>query len=321
MLKWGILGTGRIANIFCETLQKMEDMQIYAIGSRNIDKAENFAKKFHAKKYYGSYEDFVHDKDVDVIYVATPIACHYDNVKLCLEAGKNVLCEKAFTMHEEEAKELYAIAKQRQLFLMEALWTKCQPVYRKMMEWKEQGLLGDIQGVEIKFYTVGGKEHRLYKDKNQGGALYDLAIYPLMYACAFLGYQPKNVFAHAVIDGDDVDIMDSIQLEYDNGAFADLTAGVSCKRQVSLYIHGSKGRVLIDEEPFFQAQQATLYNANNEVIDYIHKPFKINGYEYEAMEVKNCIEHGKTSSDLIPMEETIAIIGLLETIKNSIKMF
>lgn len=316
MLKWGIMGTGRIANIFCETLEKMDDMQIYAIGSRRTDKAENFAKKFNAEKYYGSYEEFVRDNDIDVIYVATPIACHYEHVKMCLNAGKHVFCEKAFTMRAEEATELYAIAKQKQLFLMEALWTKCQPVYRKMMEWKEQGLLGDIQGVEAKFYTAGGTDHRLYKDKRQGGALYDLAIYPLMYACSFLGYQPKKIFAHAVIDGDDVDVMDSIQLEYENGAFADLTAGLSCKRQASLYIHGSKGRVLIDEEHFYKAQSATLYSVNNEVIDGIEAPFEVSGYEYEAMEVKDCIEKGKTGSNLIPMEETIAIIGLLEDIKN-----
>lgn len=316
MMKWGIMGTGRIANVFCETLKNMEDMQIYAIGSRNIDKAESFADKFNAAKHYGSYEEFVCDKDIDVIYVATPIAYHYEHVKLCLNAGKHVLCEKAFTMCAEEAKELFAIAKHNQLFLMEALWTKCQPVYRKMMEWKEQGLLGDIQGVEAKFYTAGGNDHRLYKDKKQGGALYDLAIYPLMYACAFLGYQPKKIFAHAVIDGDDVDVMDSIQLVYENGAFADLTAGLSCRRQASLYIHGSKGRVLIDEEHFYKAQSAILYSVNNEVIDGIEAPFEISGYEYEAMEVKDCIEKGKTGSNLIPMEETIAIIGLLEDIKN-----
>ena len=316
MMKWGIMGTGRIANIFCETLQQIQDMQVYAIGSRDLEKAEKFAQKFNAEKYYGSYEELVCDENIDVIYVATPIACHYECVKLCLNAGKNVLCEKAFTMHAEEAKELYEIAQQKQLFLMEALWTKCQPVYRKLMEWKEQGLLGDIQGVEAKFYTMGGTNHRLYRDKKQGGALYDLAVYPLMYACAFLGYQPKKIFAHAVIDGDDVDVMDTIQLEYDNGAFADLTAGVSCKRQVSLYVHGSKGRVLIDDEPFFQAQHATLYNANNEIIDCTDVPFEINGYEYEAMEVKACIDNGKTNSDLIPMEETIAIIGLLEDVKN-----
>ena len=318
MLKWGIMGTGRIANVFCETLEKMDEMQIYAIGSRSTDKAENFAKKFNADKSYGSYEEFVCDKDIDVIYVATPIAYHYEHVKLCLNAGKNVFCEKAFVMHAEEAKELYAIAKQKQLFLMEALWTKCQPVYRKMMEWKDQGLLGDIQGVEAKFYTMGGTNHRLYKDKKQGGALYDLTIYPLMYACAFLGYQPNEISAHAVIDGDDVDVMDSIQLKYENGSFADLTAGISCRRQASLYIHGSKGRVLIDEEPFFQAQHATLYNANNEVIDSIEAPFGISGYEYEAMEVKACIESGKSNSELIPMEETIAIIGLVEDIKDEI---
>ena len=156
MMKWGIMGTGRIANVFCNTLQQMEDMQIYAIGSRHIDKAKDFAKEFQVEAYYGSYEELVNDKEVAVIYIATPIAYHYEHVKMCLHAGKHVFCEKAFTLRAEEAKELSAIAKQKQLFLMEALWTKCQPVYRKIIEWKEQGLLGHIQGIEAKFYTAGG---------------------------------------------------------------------------------------------------------------------------------------------------------------------
>ena len=315
-MKWGIMGTGRIAKLFCETLEKMEDTQIYAIGSRTIAKAESFANEFHVEKSYGSYEELVCDKDIDVIYVATPIAYHYEHVKLCLNANKNVLCEKAFTMHEKEAKELHSIAKQKNLFLMEALWTKCHPVYQKIMQWKKEGLLGEIQAVEAKFYTLGGTEHRLYKDKKQGGALYDVGIYPLMYACALLGYDPKRISAHAVIAGDKVDVMDSIQLEYATGAFANLTAGLSCKRQTSLYIYGSKGRVLIDEEHFYKAQHAVLYGMNNEVLDCIDAPFEISGYEYEALEVKECIEQGKISSKLIPMEETIAIIGLLEKIKN-----
>ncbi len=315
-IRWGIMGTGRIAGIFCDMLDKLEEAEIYAVASRSEEKALEFGQKYHAEKCYGSYEQLVQDENVDIVYVATPIACHYDNVKLCLLAGKAVLCEKAFVQTVAEAEELYALAKEKNVFLMEAMWTKCQPVFRQIMAWKEEGRFGEIQGVEARFYTAGTKEHRLIKYKSQGGVLMDLLIYPLMYACALLGYEPKEVHALAVRGGNEnMDVMDSVQLLYENGSFASLVSGLAHQKIVSLYVHGTKGRLLLEEEYIFQAQKAVLYDWDNQPVEEAILPFDINGYEYEAREAMKCIAEGKIQSDLVPMEQTIAILRLLEKCK------
>ncbi len=314
-VRWGILGTGRIARIFCHTLQALPQAEIYAVGSRSQEKAESFGREQGAAVHYGSHAEFVNDEKIDIVYVATPIGSHYGDVKRCLLAGKHVLCEKAFTRTSEEAQELYALAKERNLFLMEAMWTKCQPVYRKIMEWKRDGMFGKIQGVEARFYTCATKDHRLMKDKNQGGALLDLTIYPMMYACSLLGYEPKHISAMAVKGKDEVDVMDSIQFSYSDGSFASLTGGLACQRQVSLYIHGTKGRVLLEQEHFYKAQKASLIDWDNQPIEEFDGAFSVDGYEYEAIEAMECIRRGRTGSALAPIEETLKLISLMEECK------
>ena len=315
-VRWGILGTGRIARVFCNTLHALPQAEIYAVGSRSREKAESFCQEQGAAVCYGTYEEFVKDEKIDIVYVATPIGSHYQDVKRCLTVGRNVLCEKAFTQTSEEARELYALAQEKGLFLMEAMWTKFQPVYRKMMEWKQQGKLGQIQGVEARFYTCATKEHRLMKDKNHGGALLDLTIYPMMYACSFLGYEPQCINAMAAKGGDGADVMDSLQFSYSDGSFATLTGGLACQRQVSLYVHGTKGRVLLEQEYFYKAQKAALIDWDNQLIEEFDGTFTVDGYEYEALEAMDCIRSGRTESALAPMEETIKLIQLMETCKN-----
>ena len=315
--RWGIMGTGRIAGIFCHMLSRLEGAEIYAVASRSMEKAVAFGGRYPAEIYYGSYEDLVKDPKVDIIYVATPIACHYDNVRLCLEYGKHVLCEKALTADSTQAAELYALAQEKHLLLLEALWTKCQPVFCKVMEWYKSGKFGEIQAVEARFYTAATKDHRLIKYKEQGGVLFDLMIYPLMYACALLGYDPASVHAVAIKGKEDIDIMESVHLQYPNGSFAALTAGLSHERQISLYIQGTKGRLIIRDEFFFQATKAVLVDWDNQVIEEFEAPFDINGYEYEAMEAMDCLAKGKTVSSLLPMEDTIAALKLLEKCKDA----
>lgn len=311
-IRWGIMGTGRIAKLFCDTLRKLKQAEIYAIGSRNKETAEAMKGIYHAAVSYGSYEELVKDDKIDIIYVATPIGSHYENVKLCLKAGRNVLCEKAFTQKSAEAEELYKLSKENNLFLMEAMWTKCQPVFQKIMEWNKEGKLGNVQGVECKLYTKADTNHRLYRDKNQGGTLFDVSIYPITYACALLGYEPSQIYAMVAKGGDDVDTMESIQLQYEDGAFANLSGGLSPERQLSLYIHGTKGRILINQEPFHCAQKASLLNWENEIIEAFEQPFEVNGYEYEAIEAMWCIQNKKTESEIVPVEETIQVIRIME---------
>lgn len=314
-IRWGIMGTGRIAGKFCDMLKCLaqeEALELYAVCSRDLEKAREFGGRYGITKCYGSYEELAQDPQVDLVYVATPVGCHYENVKLCLEAGRNVLCEKTFTEESGQARELYGLAQSRQLFLMEAMWMKCHPVFQKIREWHAAGRLGKIQGVECKFYTKADQNHRLYRNRNQGGVLYDLVLYPLTYACSLLGYEPKGVSAAAAIGGDDIDIMNSIQLFYGDGSFATLTGGLSPRRQTCLYIQGTRGRVLIDNEEFHSAQHVALVDWENQVVEELDAPFACNGYEYEAQEAMECVRQGRTSSSLVPMEETIAMIGLME---------
>ncbi len=314
-IRWGIMGTGRIAGKFCDMLSMLaeeEPLTIYAVASRDREKAIEFGARYDIAECYGSYEELAADPEVDLIYVATPVGCHYDNVRLCLQAGKHVLCEKTLTEESGQARELYRLAREKQCFLMEAMWMKCHPVFRKIQEWKENGLFGELQGVECRFYTKADRNHRLYKNRNQGGVLYDLVLYPLTYACSLLGYAPGEISAAAAIGGDDIDIMESIQLFYENGAFATLTGGLSPRRQSSLYIQGTRGRVLIDAEEFHSAQRAALIDWDNQVVEEVEEPFACNGYEYEAMEAMECVRQGRAVSGLVPMEDTIRMIELME---------
>lgn len=314
-IRWGIMGTGRIAGKFCDMLLKLaekEALEIYAVGSRNIEKAREFGARYGIAECYGSYEELVQDPKVDLVYVATPIGCHYDDVRLCLEAGKHVLCEKTLTEESDQAGALYELSQQEQLFLMEAMWMKCHPVFQKIQEWYRAGMLGEIQGVECEFYTKADKNHRLYRDHNQGGVLYDLMLYPLTYACSLLGYEPRRISAAAAISGDNIDVMNSIQLFYENGAFATLTGGLSPRRHTCLYIQGTKGRILIDEEEFHKAQRVALIDWDNQVVEELIEPFAYNGYEYEALEAMECVRQGRTVSKMVHMGETIAMITLME---------
>ncbi len=311
-IRWGIMGAGRMANWFTQGLNVAEGACKYAIGSRDIEKGKKFAEEFGYEKAYGSYEEFLQDENIDVVYIATPVRYHYEHIKMCLEAGKNVLCEKSLTVNAAQAKEVAALAREKGLFLMEAMWTKCQPVFREMMNWIKNGVIGDVKAVDINFYTACGKGHRLYKHELAGGAFLDLGFYPVAMACSFLGKHPEKIINHTIMGAGNVDYLDSMVLEYDNGRFAHLSCGLGAEKMVTLYVLGTKGRIAIQDEFFFQAQKAKAMNFDNEILAEVEGPFIANGYEYEAIEVMECLRNGKTESDAVPLDETIAIMEILD---------
>ena len=312
-IRWGYMGAGRIASWFATGMSVLEDAERYAIASRTLEKGEKFAEEYGFTKAYGSYEEMLQDPNVDIVYVATPMVEHYRCVKMCLEAGKNVLCEKALTVNAAQAQELVDMAREKNLFFMEAAWTKCHPVFLKVKEWIDSGLLGEIQGMDVRFYTKAGEGHRLYKRELAGGALLDLGFYPVMYACAFMGHEPKNILSHMIIGEKNVDYLNSIILEYENGKFAHLSSGLGSERTVSAYIMGTKGRILFQDEIFFQATKAVAYDFDNHVLATFEGPFLKNGYEFEAIEAMECLRTGKTESDKVPLDETVAIMKILDT--------
>lgn len=312
-IRWGYMGAGRIAGWFATGMSVLEDAELYAIASRTLEKGENFAKEYGFTRAYGSYEEMLKDPKVDIVYVATPVAEHYSCVKKCLEAGKNVLCEKALTVNGVQADELVALAREKNLFFMEAAWTKCQPVFLKVKEWVESGLIGEIQGMDVCFYTKAGEGHRLYKHELAGGALLDLGFYPVMYACALMGHEPRKILSHMAMGEKRVDYLDSIVLEYEDGRFAHLSCGLGSEKRVSAFILGTKGRITLQDEFFFQATKVTAYDFDNHVLREFDGPFLKNGYEFEAIEAMECLRAGKKESSKVPLDETLAVMKILDT--------
>ena len=312
-IKIGIIGAGRMAGWFSEGLTVVEDAVRYAVGSRTLEKAQAFADKYGFEKAYGSYEEILNDPEVDLVYIATPIRGHYANIKAALEAGKPVLCEKSLTVNAAQAEEVAALARSKGLFLMEAMWTLCQPVYRKIKEWVDSGLIGEIRAADGCFYTAAGKSHRLYDLATGGGALLDLGFYPVTYACSFLGMHPEQIQSHTIIGESGVDYIDSMVLSYKNGAFAHLSTGLGEKKRATMYLMGTKGRVTLQDDLFFQVQKAQAVSFDNEVLASIEEPFLKNGYEYEAMEAVRCLQEGKTESEMVPLDNSVAVMRILDT--------
>lgn len=226
-VRWGVLATGGIAATFTADLQAMPDAEVVAVASRTDASAKAFAERFGIPRAYGNWAALVADEDVDVVYVATPHSAHREATALALEAGKHVLCEKAFTINEREARELVKLARDRGLFLMEAMWTYCNPVIRRMTELVRDGAIGEIRTVQADFGFAGdfGAEHRLRDPALGGGALLDLGVYPVSFAHLLLG-EPDRVQADALLSPEGVDLNTGMLLSWDSGANALLSCSL-----------------------------------------------------------------------------------------------
>ncbi len=311
-IRWGILGAGRISSWFSTGLAACPEAEKYAVGSSSQEKADDFCRKNGWARGYASYEALLADPAVDAVYIGTPVRYHYEWAKKALEAGKPVLCEKAFTTNAAQAEALCALAREKGLFLMEAVWTKCLPVYRRTRQWLSEGLFGEIQAVDLRFYSKGQRGHRILNPEIAGGALLDLGIYPIMYACTFLGYAPSQIETCAILDPTGVDNMSSIVLRYPGGRFANITTGLAPERIYGAYVQGTKGRLLIEGENFIQATHAEVRGWDGTTIAACDGPFRANGYEFEAEEVMRCLHAGLTESPLAPLEESLAVMRIAD---------
>lgn len=317
-LNWGILATGKIVEMVAKSMKFMEsikenNMELLAVASRSAEKAEDFAKRHGIKRAYGSYEELVSDPDIDVVYIATPMSCHFENTKLCLNAGKHVLCEKSVTLNANEFKELMDLAKEKKLFLMEAMWMKCLPAFRKAKEWVESGKVGNIKMIKAAFSNVVpyDENDRLFIKDLGGGAILDLGVYPITFVSSFLGTHPEEMHTYSNIGRTDVDFDDSIILKYKD-AYGITFCGFDFEDENKAIIVGDKGRIVMGNW-FHCTAETTLYDDMGNVIDKQVLPFKFNGYEYEIEEVNRCIREGKLDSDIIPQSDTLDIMKIMET--------
>ncbi len=309
---WGILATGKIAATFAKAINYADHAKLYAVASRTEDKAKAFAEKFGAEKYYGTYEQLAQDKNVDIVYIASPMAQHYENAKLCLLNGKNVLCEKTITLNLKQLEELIAIAKEKDVFFMEAMWMKFLPAFKKAKEWVQSGRIGEVKAVKAELSSMNkyDENDRLFINRLGGGSLLDLGVYPITFACEFFGYQPKEIISDALIGRTGVDFDASIVLRYDNG-YADLGVGFDMENNNPAFILGSEGRIRFHEW-FFCTGRVTLYDIDGNVLEEFNNPHPCNGYEFEVSHVMDCLDKGLKQSDINPLSHTTATQKIMD---------
>lgn len=318
-INWGIIGCGNISSQFATGLMNMQNTNIMAVASRDKARGEEFGKRFGAQKIYNSYEDIVMDDEIDVIYIGTPHSEHFSNAALCIKNGKSVLVEKAFTRNSSEAKRLIQLAKEHNVFLMEAMWTKFMPVTKQVKEWIKEGRIGEIVNMQINFgfRREMPNTHRLMDPKLAGGALLDVGVYPVTYAVHMMDELPVEIVTTAVLGETGVDVRNSTIFKFRNGALATLNSAVNAEVGKSAVIIGEKGRIEIPQ--FWTAKEAMLYDQEGNLLDTAKDldriEGKINGYEYEAYEVNQCIIEGKLESDIVPLEDTLAIINIMDMMR------
>lgn len=316
-IKWGILATGRIAHKFASDFQFVEDADLIAVASRSLDNSKAFAQEFNAPKSYGSYAELAADKEIDVVYIATPHVYHYENTLMCLESGKHVLCEKPVGMNSCQLRYMIDKAREKNLFFMEALWTRFIPSYQKFRELALSGTIGDIRIIQSDFGFVARSApgNRLINKDLGGGSLLDIGIYPVFLALDIAG-EPDQIKASAILNSDGIDETCHISFIYQSKKIiAQLSSTILVNTPVESVILGPKGRIRLNR--WWHTPSAIDIEKDGEVehIDIKEKGF---GYQFEIMEVNKCIKEGKTESDLLPLSQSVQLHRILDTIREQI---
>lgn len=315
-IRWGIIGTGNIASSFARALNSMESTKLAAVASRDMSRSMNFAKQYQIEKAYGSYEELAKDPEIDVVYIGTPHSEHKWNAELCITNNKAVLCEKPFTVNVAESEYLISLAKEHKVFMMEAMWTKFLPTTNRVKQWIKEGRIGKVLHFRISFGFQAdfNPNSRLFNPHLAGGALLDVGVYPITYVVHMMDRLPDQVISSAVIGQTNVDEQNLIILKYDDGVLADLSSSIVVNTGDDAVIIGEKGKIVVPR--FFAAEEAFLYDTKNQLIETFHEPFLKNGYEYEAIEVNNCLRANKLESERHSLKDTIDIMAIMDDIRN-----
>lgn len=315
-INWGILSTGTIAKKFATTISELKGGgTVLAIASRNQETANQFAKDYNVPRAYSSYMDLVGDPDIDVIYIATPHSFHYENAKLCLENGKNVLCEKAFTVNSAQATELLQLATAKKLFIMEAFWTKFLPAYQLLNTTIAEGVIGEITHFRAHygFAPTGARYVRKFDPNLAGGALLDIGVYAIGVAAMIMGYNPQNIYSSAIIGEYGTDKFDSIMLDYENGTTAHLITTIGSSIGQEAVIFGTKGHIILPDFSALQQFTVMLDDGTNYTKELL---FDINGFEYQIRETERCLSANKFESDVMTHQNTLDIMRLMDKVRS-----
>ncbi len=315
--RWGILGAGRIADKFCEALNFVNGSEVCAIASRDANNAQVFATKHNATKYYTNYIDLVTDTEIDIIYIATPHAFHYDHTMLCLQHHKAVLCEKPMSLNNKLSAEMVALATKQQLFLMEGLWTRFMPFTEKILTLIADDVIGVVKHIQADFGFAAPFDAtgRMYNKALGGGSVLDIGIYPIFLATLILG-EPTTIKALVTKTITGVDETADMLLQYHNGATAHLLSTIGFNTPITASIIGTKGRIDI-HHPWFKATDMSLI-LNNGTTETFSFPHACNGFEYEIEHIMHCLENGLLQSPKAPHNFTLQVSHIMDNVLSNL---
>ena len=310
MLKFAILGPGIISHRFVKGFRFTKGATLYAVASRNLKKAEDYAKEYQIPKAYGSYSEMLEDQEIDVVYIATPPFLHYEQVMQCLKAGKHVICEKPFMRKVEEIEKAFAYAKKHNLVLMEAMKVAFLPTTKQAKKWIAEGRIGELRYIEAS-YCYNGKfpdSHWVYQKELGGGGMFDVGVYALAYANAIADAPIKTWHRLSQINEHGSDDFSQIIIAYENGVIASTRGAIGLKTENVANIYGTEGKIVV--ENFWKSNTATLFSEEGE-----EETFSIaqeSEFTYQIQEIIDCILEEKEESEIMSAAASVAILRLIE---------
>lgn len=326
-IKFGVIGLGKIAHTVCSDLIKNNKAMLYAVGSRTIEKATVFAKKFNAEKAYGSYQELIDDKDVEVVYIATPHNFHKEISIKCMNAGKAVLCEKPAGINEDELQQMIDCAKKNKVFFMEAMWTRFFPISQKVKEIVNSGELGEVGHIEADFgygswqgENVNDIKDRLYSPHLAGGAILDVGIYPVAYTTWVKEKSPDKIASFAHMTDLGIDGNAAMIFSYNDKCTALLQCSICVNTSADARIYFEKGKIEINR--FFMPHYMKITYLDGRT-EEVHDDFKnrgYNGYNYEIDHVADCINQGLLQSPIHSWDEALEVIKILDTVRKQVDL-
>ena len=315
-MRIGILGCGSIASVMAKTVSEMDEIQCYGVASRSFEKAEAFREAHGFEKAFGSYEELVQDELVDFIYIATPHSHHYENMMMCLEHNKAVLCEKAFTMNAKQAREVLALSKEKNVLVTEAIWTRYMPSRTILNELVSSGIIGEVSTVSANLCYPIHHVPRLTDPNLAGGSLLDVGIYPLNFASMILGHDVLSVHAHATLTDTGVDRTTTMTLVYPENKVAMLFCGMDSISDRIGSISGNEGYINVTN--INNISKIEVFNSDSQCIKSIEIEHEINGYEYQVQAVVRALENNQYECEEMPHEHTLYMMTLMDEIRHQI---
>lgn len=319
--RWGIIAPGNIAGKFAEALTTQDNAICYAVSSRSLIKAEQFANKFGFEKHFDDYQQMLQDPALDAVYIASPHHMHAEQSIACLMAGKAVLCEKPMAVNKLQARRVIEIARAQKCFYMEAVWTRFLPIYQTIRDWLDQGLIGEIKMVQASFgfQFDAGPAHRLYDANVAGGATLDMGIYPITLSQWVYADAPTQIKAIGHIGDTSVDEQVVIALKYPSGGVSQLGSMISGNTDHAAWIYGSKGKIKIHPQ-FWASESATLYtDVRSEGLQSIqreiHSPHRLNGYEWEIAAVHQSLNESMLEHPLMTWEASLEVMDIMDEVR------